>query len=414
MINFEKFTLENGMRFIVHEDKTVSSAVLNILYDVGSKDENPEKTGFAHLFEHLMFGGSKNAPEFDGPLQAAGGENNAFTSPDITNYYDVLPAENIETAFWLESDRMRNLSINSKTLEVQRKVVIEEFYQRYLNQPYGDVWLLLRPLAYKAHPYQWATIGKEPSHIEGATLEDVQEFYDRHYSPNNAIAVVAGNIDTQSAKALAEKWFGEFKPSQTPKREFGNEPTPTERRFLEVERNVPQDALYMAFPFPDRKDKMFRAADLLSDWLGHGKSSLLYERFVKANPIFSQIQAYHTGSIDRGLLIIEGKLLDGLTLEDAESKIWEVLEEVKTKVSDQRNLEKLKNRVLNYLQWGGVEVLNRAMNLASFELLGNAAGINQESEEVRNVSAEQLHSLANEIFQPEKVSVLYYKKAPTV
>jgi predicted Zn-dependent peptidase len=277
MIQFEKFTLDNNLRVIVHQDKSTPLACLNILYDVGARDEDENKTGFAHLFEHLMFGGSINIPSFDEPLQMVGGENNAFTTNDLTNYYCTVPAENIETMFWLESDRMLSLAFTDKSLEVQRSVVIEEFKQRYLNQPYGDVWLILRPLVYEKHPYKWATIGKEISHIENATMDDVKAFFKKHYNPSNSIMVVAGNVDVDQVKQLAKKWFGPIPAARKPVRNLPVEPKQTKPRRLTVERDVPASAIYKVYHMCARADEEYHTVDIISDILSRGNSSRLYK-----------------------------------------------------------------------------------------------------------------------------------------
>jgi zinc protease len=328
MIAFEEFTLENGLRVIVHEDPTVQIAVLNILYDVGSRDEHPDKTGFAHLFEHLMFGGSKNIANYDEPLQKVGGENNAFTNTDITNYYLTVPAANIETGFWLESDRMLSLSFDPQVLEVQRKVVIEEFKQRYLNQPYGDVWLRLRPLSYLKHPYQWATIGKEISHIENATMDDVRGFFFKHYTPDNAILVVAGNVKKDQVKKLSEKWFGPIPAQNAGKRSLPAEPVQTLKRTLDIEAKVPASALYKAYHMPGRFHDDYYAIDLLSDILSRGQSSRLYRKLVKEKEIFTAVSSFVMGSIDPGLLVINGRVKDGIDLKDAEAEVDQIVQEI--------------------------------------------------------------------------------------
>jgi zinc protease len=333
MIAFKEFTLENGLQVIVHEDPTVQIAVMNILYDVGSRDEHPDKTGFAHLFEHLMFGGSKNIPNYDEPLQRVGGENNAFTNTDITNYYLTLPASNLETGFWLESDRMLSLSFDPKVLEVQQKVVIEEFKQRYLNQPYGDVWLKLRPLAYKVHPYKWATIGKEMSHIENATLQDVKDFFFRYYVPNNALMVIAGNVTVDQVKKLSEKWFGPI-PRGIKSRDMLTEPTQQEKRFLNVSAKVPANAFYKAYHMPGRFHDDYYAIDLLSDILSRGQSSRLYHQLVKKKEIFTSISSFVLGSIDPGLLVISGRVKDGIALADAEAEVQTVIDQLLIQGSD--------------------------------------------------------------------------------
>lgn len=329
MIAYEKFTLNNGLTVIVHEDHSTPLVALNILYKVGARDEQIDKTGFAHLFEHLMFGGSINIPSYDEPLQIAGGENNAFTNNDITNYYLTIPSQNIETGFWLESDRMLSLAFSEKSLEVQRSVVIEEFKQRYLNQPYGDVWLLMRPLAYKVHPYRWATIGKELAHIEDATLEDVKGFFKKWYAPNNAILSVSGDCTLEQIKSLCKKWFEPIPMADVPARMLPVEPIQTETRIQEVEKEVPNSHIYMAWHCCARTDKDFFATDMLSDLLSSGKSSRLHQQLVKEKNIFTEIHAYMSGDLDKSLFFIEGKLVDSITMEDAEKSIWEELEKIK-------------------------------------------------------------------------------------
>jgi zinc protease len=396
MVDFNRFTLANGLKVLVHEDATTPMAVLNILYDVGARDEDPEKTGFAHLFEHLMFGGSVNIPNYDEPLQRVGGENNAFTSNDITNYYITLPAENIETAFWLESDRMLSLAFSEKSLDTQRNVVSEEFKQRYLNQPYGDVWLKLRPLAYKKHSYRWATIGKELSHIENATMDDVKAFFKKHYTPQNAILVVGGNVKTEDVKKLAEKWFEPIPAGEKYNRDLVQEEPQTEARQETLKANVPLNAIYMAFKMPGRLNQDYYAFDLLSDILSRGQSSRLYNSLLKEQKLFSDINAYISSSLDPGLFIVEGKLVAGVTTETAEKAIWAELDKLKAELVSDNELTKVKNKV------------DKAMNLAYYELLGDAALLNQETEEFLKVKAEDIKRISNETFQPNSSSTLYY------
>lgn len=409
MIKFDKFQLSNGLRVIVHQDKSTPIACLNILYDVGSRDEHPEQTGFAHLFEHLMFGGSVNIDNYDEPLQMVGGENNAFTTNDITNYYLTLPVENLETGFWLESDRMLSLAFSDKSLEVQRNVVIEEFKQRYLNQPYGDVWLLLRPMAYKVHPYLWDTIGKEISHIENAKIEDVKNFFKKYYCPNNAIMVVAGNVQVDEVKKLSEKWFGTIPKGPENKRNLPKEPLQTEERTLTVERNVPVDAIYKAYHMCSRKDKGYYAVDLISDVLSQGNSSRLHKTLIKDKKLFSDIHAYVMGDFDEGLFVISGKLTQGVTMEAADEAIQLELEKMKKELVSVDELTKVKNKMEASHVFGEVEVLNKATNLAVSELLGNANLINEEIQNYLDVTAKEIQQQAINMFKKENCSTLYYK-----
>jgi len=408
MVEFNRFTLANGLKVLVHEDPTTPMAVLNILYDVGARDEDPEQTGFAHLFEHLMFGGSINIPSYDEPLQRVGGENNAFTSNDITNYYITLPAENIETAFWLESDRMLNLAFSEKSLETQINVVSEEFKQRYLNQPYGDVWLKLRPLAYKKHSYRWATIGKELSHIENAKMADVKAFFKKHYTPQNAILVVGGNVKTEDVKKLAEKWFEPIPSGEKYNRNLPQEEQQTEARFETIKANVPLNAIYIAFKMPGRLSEDYYAFDLLSDILSGGKSSRLHNSLLKEQQLFSDINAYISSSLDPGLFIVEGKLVEGVSIEQAETAIWKELEKIKTELVGANELTKVKNKVESVLVFSQMNLLDKAMNLAYYELLGDADILNQEASKYLNVSAKDINRISNETFDRNSSSTLYY------
>ncbi|KYG78455.1 MULTISPECIES: M16 family metallopeptidase [Roseivirga] len=409
MINYESFTLANGLKVIVHEDHSAPIAAFNLLYKVGARDEDPEKTGFAHLFEHLMFGGSKHVPEYDEPLQKVGGDNNAFTSNDITNYYITLPSSNLETAFWLESDRMLSLSFDPKVLEVQRSVVIEEFKQRYLNQPYGDAWLKLRPLAYKEHPYRWATIGKEISHIEKATMDDVKEFFFKYYLPNNAVLVVAGDVTLSEVKRLSEKWFGEIPMGKAVEKNLPVEPEQTEYRLLEVEEDVPIDSLYMVFHMGARLDDSYHATDLLSDILGRGKSSRLYNELIEQKRMFSSLSAHVSGSLDPGLFVIEGKLNTEFTIEEGEEAIWNLIEAFKSEELSELEVTKVKNKAESTLVFSEMELLNRAMNLAYAEMLGDVSLVNQELAKIRGVGPEDILAAAKKVLRKENASVLRYK-----
>lgn len=409
MIQFERFTLNNGLRVIFHKDETTPLVVVNTLYDVGARDESPEKTGFAHLFEHLMFGGSVNIPDFDAPLQRAGGESNAFTSNDITNYYDVLPAQNIETALWLESDRMLSLAFTPKSLETQRNVVIEEFKQRYLNQPYGNVWLELRPLAYKRHPYQWATIGKELAHIEQATMEDVRAFFAAHYCPNNAILCIAGNFELQEIKSLVEKWYGDIPAGPPNERALYMEPEQEEYRELTLENDVPSDAFYYAFKMPNRKSPFYHTCDIISDALGGDKSSRLFHALQKDKKIVTEIQAYIMGSLDEGLFLISGKIAPGHNFEEMDEALWETLNELLLSGIEAKELNRLKNKIRTAKEFQEQGLLNRAMNLSFHELLGDADGINKEAEQYAKITPEQFLQTARMLFQKTQCSLLKIK-----
>jgi zinc protease len=408
MIRFEKFVLANGLRVIVHQDNSTPMAVVNVLYDVGARDENPEKTGFAHLFEHLMFGGSVHIPNYDSPLQMAGGENNAYTTSDLTNYYIQVPAENLETAFWLESDRMLSLAFDEKSLDVQRKVVCEEFKEHYLNKPYGDVSQKLRDLAYKVHPYRWITIGKELSHIENAKLDDVKNFFFKHYRPVNAILCVAGNVTTEKVKELAEKWFGDIPSGEKYVRNVQQEPPQTESRKLEIKANVPLDAFYKCWHIYPRQDKRYYIADLISEVLSGGGSSRLYQSLVKEKKLFSNIDCSHYGNLDAGLLVIEGKLVKGVKMEDAEKAVEEELEKIKTEKVSAAELQKVKNKVESVIAFEDMSLTNRAGSLAFYELLGDAGQMNHELEKYNVVSAEDILHESQIIFRPENSSTLYY------
>ena len=408
MVNYERFTLANGLRVLVHQDTSTPMAVVNVLYDVGAKDENPARTGFAHLFEHLMFGGSVNIPVYDEPLQMAGGENNAYTTNDLTNYYIQLPAENLETAFWLESDRMLSLAFSEQSLEVQRKVVCEEFKEHYLNKPYGDVWLRLRDLAYEVHPYRWMTIGKELSHIENASLQDVKDFFFKHYRPVNAVLVVAGNVTTEGVKELAEKWFGPIESGEKYNRVLPEEPGQQTAKKLEVHATVPLDAFYKTWHIYPRMDQRYYVSDLITEILSGGGSSRLFQALVKEKKLFSNIECYHFGTVDAGLLTIEGKLVKGVKMEDAEKAVEEELARVKSEMITESELQKVKNKTESQMAFEDMSLMNRANSLAFYELLGDASMINTELDKYNRVTAEDIRSLSNEIFREENSSTLYY------
>jgi zinc protease len=408
MIHFEKFMLANGLRVLVHEDKSTPMAVVNVLYDVGARDESPAKTGFAHLFEHLMFGGSKNIPVYDEPLQMAGGENNAYTTNDLTNYYCQLPAENIETAFWLESDRMLSLAFSKKSLDVQRKVVSEEFKEHYINKPYGDVWHKFRELIYTTHPYKWMTIGKELKHVEDAELQDVKDFFFKHYTPSNAILVVAGNIELQQIKTLAEKWFADIPAGIKYDRNLPLEPKQTSPRMLEVKANVPLDALYKAWHIYSRTDPRYYTADLITDILSGGGSSRLYQSLVKEKQLFSNIDCYHFGSTDAGIIAIEGKLVKGVDIKIADAAINEELKKLQQDGISTAELEKVKNKTESAMAFEDMSVMNRASSIAMYELLGDANLINTELSRYQAVTAEQLQEECRIIFNENNCNTMYY------
>lgn len=409
-MKINKLRFNNGLRLVHNEDTSTQMVALNVVYDVGARDEHPEHTGFAHLFEHLMFGGSVNIPDYDAPLQLAGGENNAWTNNDITNYYLTVPRPNVETGFWLESDRMLGLAFSEQSLEVQRGVVMEEFKQRCLNQPYGDVGHLLRPLAYKVHPYRWPTIGKELSHISQVTLEEVKSFFYRFYAPNNAVLAVTGNISWEETVRLTEKWFAPIPRREVPVRQLPQEPVQTEERRLKVERNVPLDALFMVYHICSRDDADYYAYDILSDILSNGRSSRLNRKLVQEEKLFSSIDAYISGTRDAGLIHVSGKPSVGVSLEQAEAAVRRELDALKQSPVGEQELEKVKNKFESTQIFGNINYLNVATNLAWFELTGQAEDINLEVERYRSVTAEQLHAVAQKTFREENSAVLYYQR----
>lgn len=409
MIQVNHYTLPNELRIVHNEDNSTQMVALNLLYDVGARDEDPEHTGFAHLFEHLMFGGSVNIPDYDTPVQNAGGENNAWTNNDITNYYITLPYQNVETGFWLESDRMLSLDFSPQSLEVQRQVVIEEFKQRNLNQPYGDASHLLREMAYQTHPYRWPTIGKEISHIANATLDEVKSFFYRFYAPNNAILAVTGHISFDETVRLAEKWFGPIPAREIPKRQLPAESPQTAIRRRSVERRVPVDALYMAFHMCNRYHREYHVFDIITDLLSNGRSSRFIQTLVQEKKLFTSIDAYISGSLDEGLLHITGKPASGITLEQAEEAVWQELDKLKTVPVTEDELEKVKNRYESEQIFNNINYLNVATNLAFFELLGRAEDINLEVGKYRSVTVGQIQDTARRTFVPENCNILYYK-----
>ena len=407
---FDRFTLENGLRVLVHQDKTTPMVAVNVLYDVGARDEDPNRTGFAHLFEHLMFGGSENIPVYDEPLQMAGGENNAYTTNDITNYYIQLPLQNIETALWLESDRMKSLAFSQNRLDVQRKVVSEEFKEHYLNKPYGDAWQHLRQLAYKQHPYQWMTIGKELKHIEEASLEDVQAFFFKHYRPLNAVLCVAGNVTVDQVKALAAKWFGDIPSGEPYIRNVAQEPDQIDERIQTVYADVPLDAIYKAWHIPGRMAPGYYAADLITEIMGNGYASRLYQRLVKEEQLFSNISCYHTGSLDPGLLVVEGKIVEGRSIDEANEAIEKEMLKLTEEGITTEELEKAKNKIEAMIEFEDMNILSRANNLAFYELLGDANLINTELSKYNAVTSSYLQETAKSVLRSNNSSTLLYRK----
>ena len=408
MIKFDRFTLDNGLTVLVHRDRNTPMVAMNVLYKVGSRDEHPDKTGFAHLFEHLMFGGSIHVPKFDEPLQKAGGDNNAFTNNDFTNYYLTIPKNNLETAFWLESDRMLSLAFTPKSLEVQRQVVSEEFKQNYLNQPYGDIYLLLKPLAYKRHPYQWNTIGKDISHIEQATMEDVKSFYAKYYNPDNAILSIAGDVTVKEIEELSRKWFGPIPGGNTIDRNYPVEPVQDHSRTEIVERYVPQHAIYKAWVMPARTDRRFYVTDLISDVLSNGNSSRLYQNLVKKQKLFTELNAFVTGDLDKGLFIIAGKLNSGVGRQMAEEAIDHEINKLKEELVEEREIEKIKNKIEANLVFGSLSVLNKAMHLAYYEMLGDASLWMKENEKYQSVTREEIRNMARDLLREEASNTLFY------
>jgi zinc protease len=411
MIEYERFTLKNGLRVILHQDLTTPLVAINMLYDVGSRDEHPDKTGFAHLFEHLMFGGSDGAESFDDPIQNAGGECNAFTNSDVTNFFSILPADNLELGLYLEADRMHRLTLNEKTLNIQRSVVIEEFKETCLNQPYGEMWHNLAPLAYRQHAYKWPTIGMEISHIDQASIDDVGSFYQSYYGPNNAICVIAGNFERDLLFAMLEKHFGSIPDRPRPIRDLEREPEQTESRKRTHHSNIPVDTLYMAFHMPGRTDENYYPSDLLSDIMASGKSARIYQTLVRQLQLCTEADVYITGTIDPGLIIVEAKPSNGHTLKEIETAVWDLLDELITEKISDRELEKHKNKIESSICFSNISILNKAMNLAFYELIGEPELINTEQEKYQGITADSIQQAARVIFLKENCSTLYYRKA---
>lgn len=410
MIKYERHTLDNGLRVLLHHDATTPLVAINVLYDVGSRDEDPEHTGFAHLFEHLMFGGSEGAESFDDPIQNAGGDCNAFTNSDVTNFFSILPAENLPLGLFLEADRMHRLVLNEKVLDTQRKVVTEEFKETCLNQPYGDIWHILAPLAYHEHPYKWPTIGDKIEHIAASTIDDVARFYKAFYGPNNAICVISGNYDPATIMKTVETYFGGIPARPRPERNLNIEPPQGDQRRLIHRSDIPTDSIFMAFHMPSRTDSGYYTADLISDLLASGKSSRLYQALVREQELCVEADAYITGTIDPGLLIIEAKPANGYPLETIEQAIWEVLEELKDTPVGDVELSRHQNKIESSIHFSNTSILNKAMNLAFFELIDEIELINNEYYQYQRITAEEIQRTARSLLRPENCSVLYYQK----
>ena len=410
MINYDRYTLDNGLTVILHHDDSTPLVTVNVLYKVGSKNEQEDKTGFAHLFEHLMFGGSANVPDYDTPIQQAGGDNNAFTNSDLTNFYDIMPAENLETALWLESDRMLQLDINQHSLDVQKKVVVEEFKETSLNQPYGDLWHELSALAFEKHPYQWPTIGKVPAHISDAELSDVRHFFDSYYKPNNAVLIIAGNYQPDT-KAQIEKWFGKIPAGPLPPNTIPQEPKQQHFRNKTVTGRVPADALYLAFHMPFRTHEDFIIYDLMSDILSGGRSARLYRDLLKGTDLFSKVTAYVTGTFDPGLFIAEGHLVVDADIELARQLIWSELQKLKEEPVSESELQKVKNSLISTVAFSEVSITNKAINLAYYEMMGDLSRINQQVEEIEAVTVADIRRVARETFHEDNCSELRYLRA---
>ena len=408
MIGFERQILDNGLRVIVHRDEGTPMVTTNILYDAGSRDEEPDSTGFAHLFEHLMFEGTQNIPLFDVPVMMAGGENNAFTNNDLTNYYITLPATNLETALWLESDRMRGLDLAEERLANQKSVVTEEFRQRYLNQPYGDLLLLLRPLAYRVHPYRWPAIGMDISHIEKADSISAKKFYDRFYTPSNAVLSVAGNVDPDRVFSLVEKWFGDIPSGVKTERKLPVEPEQAERRELTVHRPVHAPHLLMAFHMGSRESRDFYILDLLTDILAGCDSARFPAILVRKKELFSEADIYLSGEADPGLVIFSGRIRDGIDVRKAEEAVRSELDRLASERVIAAELDKARNRYESHRLMQYISVSNKAFSLAYHEVLGDADGINREHEQYMSVTAEEIASAAGLTFRPGNSSVIHY------
>ncbi len=409
MLSIRKTVLDNGLRVIVHEDHTTPLAACNIVYNVGSRDEHPDHTGFAHLMEHFMFTGSKNVPDFDKVLQKVGAINNAYTSQDLTHYYEVLPANNLETALWLESDRMLELAFRQQSLDIQKQVVIEEFKENFLNRPYGDLMMLFNQMAYERHPYQWLPIGKKPEHIAEVDMEMIKDFYYRFYRPNNAVLVVAGNVHLDEVAALAEKWFGDIPPGDVPEKNYPKELPQKNLRIKAVERNVPSDVLMKGWLMCNRMHPDYYACDLLSDMFGTGQSSYLYQKLVNEQKLFTDISASVMGTTDEGLFLISGRPVEGVSIEDADAALCSYLYGFKPDNNFSHDLEKVQNRAESVLLNNEIKIDDRATNLAVGETISNVEYFLDERQHYFDVTEEQMLRLISEMLTEKRSNTLYYK-----
>ena len=409
MIKYQKRVLKNGLTMLVNRDRASKLAAVNILYKVGARNEMADKTGFAHLFEHLMFRGTESVPEFDVPVVMASGENNAFTNNDYTDFYITLPKENLSTALWLESDRMRNLNISEEAYETEKHVVIEEFKQRYLNQPYGDESLLLRDMCYKVHPYRWSAIGISPDHIERATLDDVRAFYNLHYRPSRAILSISADLEEEYMLDMAEHYFADIEDMGGDITPVPAEPMQTEPRRMVVEREVPATNITIAFHMGDRLSRDFFLGDLASDLLAGGESSRLINRLVKERGLFSSVNAYILGSLDAGLFIIKGRLMPDTTEQEAERALWGELEELMAGNVSDYEMEKVKNKFEANMLMGEINVMNKAMNLGFYAMIGDLDLLNSEADIYRSIDRQELMSFARRCFVERNSSTLIYR-----
>lgn len=409
MLSIRKIVLDNGLRVIVHEDHTTPLAACNIVYNVGSRDEHPDHTGFAHLMEHFMFTGSKNVPDFDKVLQKVGAINNAYTSQDLTHYYEVLPANNLETALWLESDRMLELAFRQQSLDIQKQVVIEEFKENFLNRPYGDLMMLFNQMAYERHPYQWLPIGKKPEHIAEVDMDMIKDFYYRFYRPNNAVLVVAGNVHFDEVAALAEKWFGDIPPGDVPEKNYPKELPQKELRIKIVERNVPSDVLMKGWLMCNRMHPDYYACDLLSDMFGTGQSSYLYQKLVNEQKLFTDISASVMGTTDEGLFLISGRPVEGVSIEDADAALCSYLYGFKPDNDFSHDLQKVQNRAESVLLNNEIKIDDRATNLAVGETISNVEYFLDERQHYFDVTEEQMLRLISEMLTEKRSNTLYYK-----